>query len=382
MGASPERVADRRVSFDRSNNGELTIIISGAWKVRHGMPSGAEVERELSSPGTRKIAFDSRALESWDSSLINFLDRTDDICRARNVPIDHSGLPEGARKMLDLAEAVPAAGDRRSEIRPPGLIVRLGESTIRLGRSMGEGIDFLGEIGRSFGRLFTGRARFRRIDLLTQIQQCGANALGIVSLISFLVGVILAFMGAIQLQQFGASIYVADLVAIGVAREMGAMMTGIIMAGRTGASFAAELGTMKVTQEIDALQTMGISPIDFLVLPRMLALVLMMPMLCLYSDLLGILGGAVIGVSILHIPLAIYLKETTNALWIQTVAGGLFKASAYGVLIAFAGCMRGFECGKSSAAVGQATTDAVVTGIVMIVTACGVFAVIFNALHI
>ncbi|HYA34821.1 MAG TPA: ABC transporter permease [Candidatus Binataceae bacterium] len=381
MGASPEPVADRRVSFDRSNNGELTVILSGAWKVRHGMPSAAEVERQLSS-GARRIIYDSRALQSWDSSLINFLGRTEDICRARNVAIDHSGLPEGARKMLDLAEAVSATGDKRSEIRPPGFVVRLGETTIRLWRSTEEGIDFLGEIGRSFGRLFTGRARFRRIDLITQIQRCGADALGIVSLISFLVGVILAFMGAIQLQQFGASIYVADLVAIGVAREMGAMMTGIIMAGRTGAAFAAELGTMKVTQEMDALQTMGISPIDFLVLPRMIALVLMMPMLCLYSDLLGILGGALVGVSILHIPLAVYMKETTNALWIQTVAGGLFKASTYGALVAFAGCLRGFQYGRSSAAVGQAATDAVVTGIVMIVTACGLFAVIFNALGI
>ena len=166
----------------------------------------------------------------------------------------------------------------------------------------------------TFVRLFRMKVRFRAVDLFLLIQQCGAEALPIVTLISFLVGVILAFVGAVQLKQFGAQIYVADLVGIAMVREMGAMMTGIIMAGRTGAAFAAQLGTMKVTQEIDAFTTMGFSPLEFLVLPRVIALVLMMPLLCLYSDLVGVLGGAAIGVGMLDLSWTTYFRETTNAI--------------------------------------------------------------------
>jgi phospholipid/cholesterol/gamma-HCH transport system permease protein len=224
--------------------------------------------------------------------------------------------------------------------------------------------------------------RFRAIDLFLLIQQCGAQALPIVTLISFLVGVILAFVGAVQLKQFGAQIYVADLVGIAMVREMGAMMTGIIMAGRTGAAFAAQLGTMKVTQELDAFTTMGFSPLEFLVLPRVIALVLMMPLLCLYSDFVGVLGGAAIGVGMLDLSWTTYFRETTHAIDLTDLFGGVFKSSVYGLLIALSGCLRGIQCGNSSSAVGDAATSAVVTGIVAIVAACGVFAVVFYVLGI
>jgi len=203
-----------------------------------------------------------------------------------------------------------------------------------------------------------------------------------VSLIAFLVGVILAFMGAVQLSQFGASIYVADLVGIGMVRDMGAMMTAIIMSGRTGAAFAAKLGTMKVTQEIDALTTMGISPLEFLVLPRTLALVLMMPLLCLFADFVGILGGMFVGVGMLGLSVGSYMRETISTLTLLNLFGGLFKGTFYGALIAIAGCLRGFQCGNSSSAVGDAATQAVVMSIVMVVAACGLFAVVFNFLGI
>jgi phospholipid/cholesterol/gamma-HCH transport system permease protein len=189
-------------------------------------------------------------------------------------------------------------------------------------------------------------------------------------------------MGAVQLEQFGASIYVADLVAIGMVREMGAMMTAIIMSGRTGAAFAAELGTMKVTQEIDALTTMGVSPIEFLVLPRVIGLVSMMPLLCLYADFVGILGGASVGAGMMGISIPIYMQQTIRAVHARDLLGGLFKCTVYGLLVAFAGCLRGFECGSSSSAVGEAATRAVVTGIVLVVAACGAFAVVFHVLGI
>jgi phospholipid/cholesterol/gamma-HCH transport system permease protein len=189
-------------------------------------------------------------------------------------------------------------------------------------------------------------------------------------------------MGAVQLQQFVAAIYVADLVGIGMVREMGAMMTAIIMAGRTGAAFAAQLGSMKVTQEIDALATMGIPPMEFLVVPRMIALILMMPLLCLYSDFVGILGGATVGASVLKVSLSAYGHQTLHAVTMTALVGGLVKSAVYGVLIALAGCYQGFECGSSSSAVGEAATAAVVSAIVMIVVACGIFAVLFNILGI
>src|SRR4030095_1384165 len=224
---------------------------------------------------------------------------------------------------------------------------RVGNTAIGAGSSLREMLAFLGDMTLTFFRLFRMNVRFRAVDLLLFIQQAGAEALPIVTLISFLVGVILAFVGAGQLKQF-----------------------------------AAQLATMKVTQEIDAFTTMGFSPLEFLVLPRVLALVLMMPLLCLYSDIVGVLGGAAIGVGMLDLSWTTYLRETTNAISLTDVFGGVFKASVYGVLIALSGCLRGLQCGNRSSAVGDAATSAVVTGIVAIVLACGVFAVVFYVLGI
>jgi phospholipid/cholesterol/gamma-HCH transport system permease protein len=209
------------------------------------------------------------------------------------------------------------------------------------------------------------------------LQECGAQALPIVTLISFLVGAILAFIGAVQLQQFGAQIFVANLVGLAMALEMGAMMTAIIMSGRTGAAFAAQLGTMQVNQEIDALTTLGISPMEFLVLPRLLALVLMVPLLTVYANLMGMLGGAAIGVTMLDISLKSYFNQLQEALTIKYCAQGLIKSAVYGVIIALAGCMRGMQSGRSAAAVGQAATSAVVTGIVGIIVASAILTVIY-----
>ena len=312
--------------------------------------------------------------------LIAFLVQTSATCRARRIEQDRRGLPDGLRRLLELAEAVPEKKGTRSEAGKAPFFQRVGNFTIGYGLSVGDFMEFLGELTVAFGKLVRGKARFRRIDLIEVIQECGANAVGIVTLISFLVGVILAFMGAVQLSQFGASIYVADLVCIGMTREMGAIMTAIIMSGRTGAAFAAKLGTMKVTQEIDALTTMGISPMEFLVLPRVIALVLMMPLLCLYADFLGMIGGLFVGVGMLGLSARSYMQETISTLTLTNLFGGLFKATFYGLLIAIAGCLSGFRCGNSSSAVGDAATQAVVMSIVMGVVACGLFAVVSTSL--
>jgi len=259
-------------------------------------------------------------------------------------------------------------------------IARLGVGYVPQGRGLFAGMTVAENL--ALGRLARGRARFRWSDLALVTQECSANALPIVSLISFLVGLILAFMGAVQLQKFGAQIYVADMVAIAAAREMAGMMTGIVMAGRTGAAFAAQLGTMQVNEEIDALATLGLSPMEFLVLPRMLALILMMPLLCIYADLMGILGGAAVGIGMLHLSPTLYFNETQHAIHLIDIAVGIVKAGIFGILIAISGCLRGMQCGRSASAVGLAATSAVVTGIVFIIATDGVFAVITNVLKI
>lgn len=189
-------------------------------------------------------------------------------------------------------------------------------------------------------------------------------------------------MGAVQLRQFGAQIYVADLVGLAMAREMGPMMAAIIVAGRTGAAFAAQLGTMQVNEEIDAFKTLGIPPMEFLVMPRMLALMLMMPLLTLYANLVGILGGAVVGIGMLDLGVLQYYYQTQSAVTLLDFGTGLIKSILFGALVAIAGCLRGIQCGRSSAAVGIAATSAVVTGIVCVIVTDAIFAVLFNVLGI
>ena len=341
------------------------------------------IEKQLEdSSGLRLLTLDASDLGDWDSGLLAFLVGIEELCRARRIDLDTGNLPEGARRLLRLATAVPERqGARRTQARPDFLTL-VGTECLSLWQGGGAMLGFIGEAMQSFSRLVIGHTRFRHSDLVDIIYECGAAALPIITLISFLVGLILAFVGAIQLQQFGAQIYVADLVGIAMAREMGALMSAIIMSGRTGAAFAAQLGTMQVNEEIDALTTFGLSSMDFLVLPRMIALILMMPLLCVYADLMGILGGGLVGVGMLDLTVTQYVNETLNGVHLIDFAVGIGKSAVFGVLVALSGCMRGIQCGRSASAVGLAATSAVVTSIVLIIVTDGVFAVLTNALGI
>ena len=371
------------VVVEKKDDASLLIHLGGKWQLGHDMPSSEVVAEQLSAqPKPARIGFETSSLSGWDSALISFLVATYELCRSHGIEHDPSGLPAGVRRLVELAEAVPEKQGARAADKRISFFQRVGERTAGALAAVIQTLGFVGDTTLALGGLVRGAARYRTVDLMQNISDCGPNAVGIVTLISFLVGVILAFMGAVQLQQFGASIYVADLVGIGMLREMGAMMTAIIMAGRTGAAFAAQLGTMKVTQEVDALTTMGISPFQFLLLPRVIALVLMMPLLCLYSDLMGILGGAFVGIGMLGLTFTNYMRETIHALSLTNLALGVIKATVYGALIALAGCLRGFQCGNSSSAVGDAATRAVVSSIVLVVVACGVFAVVTNLLGV
>jgi phospholipid/cholesterol/gamma-HCH transport system permease protein len=375
-------VAPWQWRVDARADGVLLLRVSGSWLMQHHLPRRVAIERELGArPTARALGFDTSALDDWDSGFVVFVRNVLEVGRAAQLSADVTGLPAGVRTLLQLATAV-AERDTRRSARPAAIVARLGAAAIEAAGRAREMVTFLGDASLALARFATRRARLRRADLLVTIQEAGPEALGIISLISFLVGVILAYVSSVQLRQFGAEIYVADLVGIGIARQMGPIMAGVIMAGRTGAAYAAQLGTMRVNEEIDAVQTMGISPIEFLVLPRMLGLIVMMPVLTIYADLVGILGGAVVGVGMRNVGFLPYWNRTWSAVSLGDFAVGVVSASVFGVLVAIAGCLHGMQSGRSSAAVGQAATSAVVTGIVFIVTADAILTVIYDALGI
>lgn len=335
---------------------------------------------EGAAPSGLPERFECAGLEAFDSTLPAFLlahARAD----AAATDCAWQGLPDNLRGLMQLALGVPEQSDARGTPAGGSELRALGEWTLRAWAATQSTLAFLGESVQSVGRFAAGRARFRGRDFWEVLQQCGAEALPIVALISFLVGLILAFVGNVQLANFGANLFVADLVAIAMVREMGVMMTAIIMSGRTGAAFAAHLGSMKANEEIDALRTFGLQPFDFLVLPRLLALVLMMPLLTIYSNLIGILGGMLVGISV-GIPPVLYWNETVESITLTTASLGVLKSFFFGAAIAVAGCMTGMNAGRSSAAVGEATTRAVVASITTVIVLDSAFAAIFTLLDI
>jgi len=375
--------APGEMSMEQPSADTLKVILSGRWKLAHGLPGADKVQQMLEGkPEVRNVVFDTRELAYWDTGLLIFLVDLRKFCSRQKISLNSDGLPQGAQKLLELAAAVPEKKDARKAEGQMSFLSFLGDETIRFFQATGEMLEFIGDAVIAVLRLLRGKAQYRRSDLGLIMQSVSAQALPIVSLICFLVGLILAFIGAIQLQLFGAQIYVADLVGIAMVRLMAAIMTGIVMAGRTGGAFAAQLGTMQVNQEIDALKTLGISPMEFLVLPRMLALALMMPLLCLYANVMGILGGMVVGVWLLHIGFIQYYNETAKAVGLWNLGIGLFSGAVFGVIVALAGCMRGMQCGRSAAAVGDAATSAVVTAIVGIILSTAVITVLCNMLGI
>lgn len=373
------------VALTRSDgSAAVTLRFSGYWV--QGAALAEPVEKIIAQLGTeprpRRVILETGDLADWDSRLPTYLLKIADHCQREGVEVDASRLPDGVHGLLKLARAVPErAGARRSAPRTP-LLATIGKSVLDGLKDAKDLIAFIGETIAASVALARGRARFRMVDALLCIQDTGPKALAIVTLISLLVGLIMAFVGAVQLVMFGAQIYIADLVALGTVREMGALMTAIIISGRTGAAYAAQLGTMNVNSEIDALKTMGISPMEFLVLPRMLALVLMMPLLSLYANLMGILGGGLVTVGAFDVSLIQYYNGIQRSVHLPDFAIGLTKSLVFAVLIATAGCMRGMQCGRSASAVGDAATAAVVNSIVYIVVADSVITLICNRLGI
>ena len=364
------------LSLTEGNIGEA--VIQGDWVIGNVVPVFADVKKKLQQKKCVQLGFKAEGLGQWDSRFVLFLFELEAYCKEQNIRLDMIALPVSAQGLLHQASAFPVRESGQKANQDMTLIAQLGQQTQVLFTQTLVMLTFVGEVYYSALRLLRGKACFRQRDLWLIMQECGPKALPIVTLISLLVGLILAFVGAMQLKLFGAQIYVANLVGLGMAREMGAMMTAIIMAGRTGAAFASQLGSMQVNEEIDALKTLGISPIDFLVLPRMLALIIMLPLLCLYADLIGILGGLLVCVSMLDISVMEYLVQTKSALDLNDFLTGLIKSSVFGVLVALSGCLNGMLCGRSSSSVGDAATAAVVAGIVSVVVADATLTVVYQ----
>ncbi len=293
-------------------NSFLCLHFSGSWTIRDKKCQQPDFI-SLLSPNIQGLTFNTDGLTKWDSRMLVTLASVIQTASAKSIPVHEEGLPAGIRNLLQLT--------RKKVLAPPqntadnsGFFTSIGLQSTRFVQHALQHLTFTGKILLSYMRFYSGRARFLKRDLSYFLFDCGPMALPIVTLISFLVGFTLAFIGAVQLQMFGADIYVANLVGLTMVREMGPMMAAIIMAGRTGAAFAAQLGTMQVNEEIDALQTMGLNPFDFLVLPRMTALVIMMPLLAVWADFVGILGGFFIGVFSLDISPVLYFEQTVKAI--------------------------------------------------------------------
>ncbi|MDA3902083.1 MAG: ABC transporter permease [Desulfuromusa sp.] len=365
-----------------TDGNELFLQLSGDWLFQNGIPDVEPLLNQLPSAHPQKLNFNCEQLGQWDTGLMTFLVGLIQNCHNSNIEVVRESLPDGVQKLLQLSFAIPERRGERREVLGQPVLAKIGNVTIEMHRSWAEMLAFIGDVFLAFINFLRGKAHFRTSDLLFQIEAAGPSALFIVTLISVLVGMILAFVGAVQLRLFGAEIFIANLVGLGMAREMGAMMTAIIMAGRTGAAYAALLGTMQVNEEIDALKTIAVSPIEFLVLPRLIALVITMPLLCIYADFMGIIGGAIVSATMLDISFFQYFQQIQGFVGLSHFIIGIVKAAIFGILIATAGCFRGLQCGRSASAVGFAATSAVVTSIVLIIVADAIITVLCQVLGV
>lgn len=372
-----------------TRDGAVSVAFSGNWKRGETGPDFLAVRNEALekaekalSDGARTLHLVGDRLGDWDSGVIVVTARLVALARERKIEVDDSRLPEGVRNLTGLALEVPPNTGAQRKKKEASALEKIGGFVLAIPQTGHNVLDFIGEVVLSFGRLFSGRSSCTAANIWLSVQESGVEALPIVSLISVLVGLILAFVGVIQLSMFGAEIYVSSLVAVGMTRIMGAIMTGIIIAGRTGASYAAVIGTMQVNEEIDALTTLGVAPSDYLVMPRILALTAMTPMLVLYSDFMGIMGGFIVGVGVLGLDPMEYYTFTQKGFSLNNLWVGLVHGAAYGLIIAITGCYQGLRSGRNAEAVGRATTSAVVYSIVGIVLATAVLTILFNILNI
>jgi phospholipid/cholesterol/gamma-HCH transport system permease protein len=343
----------------------------GVWRQATAAVSGAKAP---------SVVVDARSIDYCDGAGIALLVQLRQLQSQAGGTLQIDGLrPEFANLINDAAPNL--GGEAGGEISQGGLAVEIGEATVELWRDIQVLVSFIGELvmGLVYAALHPRRVRWR--DVLRVADAAGVNALPIVALVSFLMGLIMAFQAAIPLRQFGAQLFIANLIGLSMLRELGPLMTAIILAGRSGSAFAAEIGTMKVREEIDALKTMGLDPVRFLIVTRVIAAVCMTPLLTIFADLLGLMGGSVVMLS-LGFPLITYFHQVQYAVTYGSLIGGLVKSFVFGILIAAIGCLRGLQTKSAASSVGESTTSAVVSGIILIAITDGIFSVIYYYLGV
>lgn len=363
--------------------GELRLTLTGRWT----LDAVAVFDDRLRAATLRtvsRVVVDASRLTGIDSAGAWALRRTLDSFGARGIVATVDGLPDPYRAILDKARVT----DTSAEIERPagnpvlGVLERAGQATVE-GLRVGHGLlGFTGLGLVSLSRAVARPTRLRWISVLAQIEKTGVNALPIVGLLCFLVGIVLAYMGALQLERFGAKVLTVNLVGVAVLREIGIILTAIIVAGRSGSAFAAQIGTMKVNQEVDALETLGLSAVDVLVLPRVVALLIALPLLTVFGDAMGILGGAVVSIFLLDLSFAQFTTQLVNAVTLWDFGTGLIKAPVFALVIALVGCRNGLSVTGSAESVGQRTTQAVVESIFIVIVLDAAFAVAFAELGI
>jgi len=349
--------------------------IDPSWLYRAPAELGIPTDAAITS-----VCIEGAPEWKWDSEDAAFLARVDDLLQVSGQRITLRGLPTDLRKLTELATGRPPTSQDHAGPQSP--LARIGLTVASNAAAVASFVQLLGEVVLLAPRFLVGRARIRRSEMLDVLAESGSRALLIVAVVNVLMGAILAFIGAVELRTFGAGIYVADLVGIASVRELTPILTAIVLAGRTGASFAARLAAMQGNEEIDALTTLGVSPDEFLVLPRVMALSLLMPLLYVYGCAFALLGGVGIATPLLHISFDAYTIQTQQAISAANFAIGGLKALVFGALVALIGCQCGLHAERSAAGVGMATTTSVVASIVAIIAIDAVFAVCANALNV
>ena len=366
---------------DGPRNGLLKLAIDGRLDADSTGRVWRESTRLVAAARAATVDLDASAIDYCDGSGIALLIQLRRLQQKAGGKLEIHGLrPEFQELLDDSSQGGVETGKSDVRVRTQ-LVEEIGRGAVQVWEDIHELVSFVGQLGLAMVKAARHPSAIRWRDTLLIAEEVGVNALPIVALLSFLVGVIMAFQSAVALRQFGAEIFVANMIGLSVLREMGPLMTAIILAGRSGSAFAAELGTMKVREEIDALKTMGLEPVRFLVVPRVLAALVMTPVLTVFADLLGVMGGAAVMLS-LGFPLITFFNQLQLAVSYGSLVGGLVKAFAFGILIAAIGCLRGLQTQTGASAVGLSTTHAVVSGIILIVITDGIFTVIYYYLWV
>lgn len=362
----------------RMEGDDAVVRFEGAMDSSSAPGMIAALPGRLSSPASLSLVADLENVTYLDDFGALVLLELRRLARERGGSFRIAGATEKVKEMLLLIDFDSLDKQTGITRKKDPVFVRLGDAAIRIYSEFKQMISFLGSVFISLMYVASHPRSLRTEDTVLCMQRTGVDALPIVGLISFLLGLIMAFMSSVQLQQFGANIYVASLVSLAMTRELGPIMTAIIVAGRSGSAFAAEIGSMQVSEEVDALVTMGFDPVRFLVVPKILAAVLMVPLLTLFSNLFAIAGGLIVGVLMLDLTGGAYIAQTIRTLTLFDVFWGVGKSCIFAFLIAWIGCHRGFRVRGGAASVGQATTSAVVGSIFMIIVTDSLFAVILR----